>query len=431
MGGRRLGGTGLQVSGVVRCQPSVGSFVAGTTTASGEQQCGPGVEIDEGDGTNTNCNSGGMVAARQLNRATLARQSLLERADATVPDMMRRIVAVQAQDPASPYVALCNRIAEFDPADLDAAFGEHTVVKASLMRITLHAVHADDYTPFHTAMTPALRASRLNDPRFSDTGWTIADADAVLPHLAAMLVERRTRPEIEAALADHLDAEPHARVWWALRTFAPIFHAPTDAIWSFGREPAYVRAPDDDRPSEIEATAQLIRRYLAGFGPASAADVNQFSMLPRSILHPAFESLEGELVGFAGPDGTTLLDIDGGELPDPDVPAPPRLMAMWDSTLLAYADRSRIIPEEYRRLVIRRNGDVLPTLLVDGYVAGVWRLTDDGIEVRPFHPLPDDTWDELAGEAAGLEAMFAERSRTYGRFGNWWDGLPDAGSRML
>ena len=156
----------------------------------------------------------------------------------------------------------------------------------------------------------------------------------------------------------------------------------------------------------------------------------QFSMRRRSDLRRAVHSTT-DLVELKGPGDGIYFDLPGLAIPSGEEAAPPRLMAMWDSTLLAYADRSRIIPEEYRRLVIRRNGDVLPTLLVDGYVAGVWRLTDDGIEVRPFHPLPDDTWDELAGEAAGLEAMFAERSRTYGRFGNWWDGLPDAGSRML
>jgi hypothetical protein len=107
-------------------------------------------------------------------------------------------------------------------------------------------------------------------------------------------------------------------------------------------------------------------------------------------------------------------------------------MAMWDSTLLAYADRSRLVPPEYRPLVLRRNGDVLPTLLVDGYVCGVWRPIDGGIEARAFHALPDDAWEGLATEAKDLLALLADREpAAYGRYGHWWSSLPGAEVRVL
>ncbi|GAQ65585.1 hypothetical protein SsS58_05995 [Streptomyces scabiei] len=112
----------------------------------------------------------------------------------------------------------------------------------------------------------------------------------------------------------------------------------------------------------------------------------------------------------------------GSEGPPEDTPAPPRLMAMWDSTLLAYADRGRVLPAEYRKYVTRVNGDVLPTLLVDGYVAGVWRPRPDAIEATAFHPLPDEVWEALEPEAATLHAFLTARgdATPYGRYDHWW-----------
>ena len=118
------------------------------------------------------------ITARELNRATLARQLLLDRSCMSVADAVRRMVALQAQQPASPYVALWNRLAGFDPAELDAAFAGQQVVRAQLMRVTMHAVHAEDHQTFREAMDPTLRASRLGDPRFTSSGLTLPDADA-------------------------------------------------------------------------------------------------------------------------------------------------------------------------------------------------------------------------------------------------------------
>jgi hypothetical protein len=126
-----------------------------------------------------------------------------------------------------------------------------------------------------------------------------------------------------------------------------------------------------------------------------------------------------------------LYDVPGVPVPDEDTPAPPRLLPMWDSVLLAYADRSRVIPPEYRRVVIRSNGDVLPTLLVDGYVAGVGRAVEGGIEASAFRPLPDETWAGLAAEAASLLRLLDRDPLVYGRYDHWWRDLPAAEVRLL
>jgi hypothetical protein len=375
------------------------------------------------------------LTGRQLNRATLGRQLLLRREALDVVEAVRRIVALQAQEPASPYLALWNRLADFDPADLDAAFADRSVVKASLVRLTLHAVLAEDYPPFHDAMVSSLRASRLNDRRYTSTGLSPADADAVVPDLLQFAARPRSKAEIEDRLEKQL-GERQPRMWWALRTFAPLHHAPTGGPWSFGTRSSYMAAgtlPHSE--SSDDAIQKLVRRYLQGFGPAGALDFAQFTMLKRSVVTQALQALadRGEVEQLEGPDGTTLFDVPGGMLPAEETPAPPRLLPMWDSILLAYADRSRVIPPAYRRLVIHQNGDVLSTLLVDGFVAGVWRPVDGGIEATAFQRLSEEAWGGLEAEARGLLAFLASRDpNVYRRYGHWWDkSLPGAETRLL
>ena len=372
------------------------------------------------------------LTARQLNRATLGRQLLLRREPLGVVDAVRRVVALQAQEAASPYLALWNRIVDFDPGDLDAAFAERALVKASLIRITLHAVLAEDYPAFHDAMLSSLRAARLHDRRFISSGLSIAEADALVPDLLEFAARPRTKAEIEGRLAGQL-GESRPRVWWALRTFAPLHHAPTGGPWSFGAASTFVAA--GTRPGSKaadESVQQLALRYLQAFGPASAADLAQFTMLRRPVTLQAMRALGSKVVELEGPDGATLFDVPDGLLPVEDTPAPPRLLPMWDSILLAYADRSRVIPPDYRRLVIQQNGDVLPTLLVDGYVAGVWRSVEGGIEALAFHRLSEEAWTGLTAEAAALVAFLANRdSSVYRRYAHWWTTLPSTEIRLL
>jgi len=182
-----------------------------------------------------------------------------------------------------------------------------------------------------------------------------------------------------------------------------------------------------------ESLAHLVRRYLEGFGPASVVDIARFTQLPRAAVRTGVNRLGDQLEEVPGPGGTMLLDVPGAPRPDEDTPAPPRLLAMWDSVLLAHADYGRMMPPEYRTVIRRTNGDVLPTLLVDGHVAGVWRPVEGGIEATAFHKLPKAAWTGLATEAAAMVTFLAAREPTaYSRYAHWWTkGLPAADVRLL
>ncbi len=370
------------------------------------------------------------VTARELNRATLSRQLLLERHELDVVEVVRRVVALQAQHAASPYLALWNRIDGFKAEEADDAFARGAAVKATLLRMTLHAVHADDYRLFREAMQPTLYAARLGY-HFAATGLTPAQGEALVPKALKFADQARTATEMETWVEQQVGAERKAGAWWGLRAYAPLLHVPTGGPWSFGTRPSYVAARTGPvltgRETRTEALTTLVLRYLAGFGPASVADVAQFATVQRTPVRQvltALATLDGAVERLEGADGTALFDIPGAPRPPADTPAPPRLMAMWDSVLLAYADRGRVIPPAYRRLVIRTNGDVLPTLLVDGYVAGVWRPVDGGIEATAFHALPPAAWEGLAAEARSLTALLADRdTAVYRRFDHWWAKL--------
>jgi winged helix DNA-binding protein len=169
-------------------------------------------------------------------------------------------------------------------AGRDAAFANQTVVKATLMRITLHAVHAEDYPAFHNAMLPSLRAARLSDRRFIDTGLSVAEADALIPELLEFTARPRTGAEVEELLRARLgDRKP--RVWWALRTFAPLLHVPSGGPWSFGSGWSFVAARTKLGPeAQDESMQRLVLRYLQAFGPASVQDFAQFTMLRRPVV---------------------------------------------------------------------------------------------------------------------------------------------------
>lgn len=373
------------------------------------------------------------LTARRLNRATLVRQLLLRRERIAVLDAVHRIVALQAQEPASPYLALWNRVKGFDPDDLDAAFADRSVVRASLMRVAMHAVGADDYPAFQDAMQPTLRAARLNDARFRLAGLSIAEADALLPDVMAFASTPRTTAQVEAWLDERLGPPPRGRAWWAFRHYGPFVHAPVGKPWSFPARTVYRAAHEHITPSAPETSLRhLVLRYLEGFGPASVQDIAQFTMLKRPLIRAAVEALGDGLVHVSAPDGAKLLDVPKGLIPAEETPAPPRLLGMWDEVLLAYVDRSRIIPPDVRKLVIRINGDVLPTVLVDGHVAGVWRPVEDGIEASAFEKLTTESWKSLAIEAADLVKLLADRDpRVYARYAHWWKGMPSAEVRIL
>ena len=361
-----------------------------------------------------------------LTHETMVRQGLSARRPVGVTDAVRSVLALQAQEPAAPYLALWNRIDGFDPGDLDRAWADGAIVKASLFRFTLHAVSADDVPWARAAMQSRARDAGYHDV-LGDNGLTSERLDELRARLSTVMAEPHHNSAMEQVLAELVpETGDPARLWSALRVVGAFRNAPTTGPWSFGPRPAFLpctSAADD----EHAATAELVRRYLMAFGPATIADMSQFTILKRSALREVIESMP-DVVAVAGPDGSQLLDVNGGEpRPDAERPTlPPRLLGMWDSVLLAYEDRSRVIPDEHRPHVIRRNGDVLPTVLVDGVVRGVWRASAEAIEVRALEPLADATLESLDDEARDLRRLLADREPTvFSRFGRWWDRLPD------
>ena len=223
------------------------------------------------------------LTERQLNRTLLRRQLLVEREPVGVVEAVRRLVGLQAQQPAAPYLALWNRVAGFDPAELDTAFAEHRIVKATLLRITLHAVAVQDREVFHRAMVRTLRAARLGDARFTRTGLTSADADASVADLLTFVAEPRSNTELDAFFAERFPDLPEAGIWWALRSYAPLIHAPGPHPWSYGYRPAYLAAPAP-RPeaSPVEADARRGRAGPALSGGVRAGHAGRSG----PVLHP-------------------------------------------------------------------------------------------------------------------------------------------------
>jgi hypothetical protein len=367
-----------------------------------------------------------VLTAQALNRATLARQLLLERSDLEPIAAVEQVGGLQSQEPASPYIALWSRLTAFDPRALDRAFAERRVIKATLMRVTLHAVSRADYGPILQVIRPMLAAVRR-------TGVATLDGPA-LDTVADAVLEFAARPRSRVELRDEaarLSGAPGEEAWWRVRRRRAFVYVPTGHPWSFGRRPVLAAASawlsDDGLAipdlSVDEAAERLLRRYLGAFGPATTADFSNWSGVSLAAVRPGLDRLEaaGELVRYSDEAGRTLLDLVGAANPDPDVPAPPRLLPMWDSVLLAHDDRTRVLPRPYRPVVIARNGDVLPTFLVDGRVAGLWWAEPDGRKARvvlePFQPISVPARRALDEESERLAAFLTEREPgAYGRY---------------
>lgn len=337
-----------------------------------------------------------VLTLRELNRATLVRQLLLERRRAAATAVIERLAGMQAQWPQAPYVGLWSRIPGFRREALERAIRSGKVVKATVMRGTLHLVTTRDYPLFFAALRD-LRP--WGDPVSVELGREL------VPAIRALFADG---PLTFQQVLDHLE-QTHAtvdlmtrrRAWFAARTGAHILHAPETAFWS-SRPQALFAAIDE--PEVVDTTAartELVRRYLAAFGPASRADLAGWSGMRVSDFAEAFEALE-PLRRFRDENGRELLDLQRAPLPAADTPAPARFLPKWDNVLLGFADRTRILPEEYRKVVIAKNGDVAQTFLVDGLVAGRWRYENGKVALEPFAPLPRSARRELEDEGARL-----------------------------
>jgi winged helix DNA-binding protein len=347
-----------------------------------------------------------VLTLRELNRATLARQLLLERRRFSVPKAIERLAGLQAQWPTSPYVALWSRLQDFERGQLTRALERGRVVKATLMRITLHLVSAADYVLFAGALKQPWveQLTRRMERMGVDVDVPALSGRA----LASMADGPRTRSQVLELFGS--SGEQPWFIWTLVQAELGLVRMPDSAIWrrtpgavSYIPAQAWLGLSPDTKP---RALVHLVRRYLAAFGPASRADLGQWSGLTVSALEPALAALE-PLRRFRDERERDLLDLPRMPIPSADTSAPIRFLPQWDSSLLAYDLRERILPEEYRKTVIRRNGDVLPTFLVDGFVAGTWSFAAGGVKLEPFEPLPRRTRRELENEAALLARFHA------------------------
>ena len=350
---------------------------------------------------------------RQLNRATLARQLLLERATLDPVAAVEAVGGLQAQEPASPYIALWARLQPFDPGAMSLALHDRALVKATLGRSTLHIVSAADYRASISALLAVTRSRWMQEQR----GLPV---ERTLPELTHESLAFASRPRSNVELRDHAgtlgEPVPADELWRRIRRYGPFIHVPTDEVWSYGRRPIQVAARSwlpEPEPDEDAALEHLVRTHLRAFGPSRMADIAQWSGLAIRSLRRGLLRIE-DVVTHEDARGRELFDLPGAPLPAEDMPAPPRLLPMWDETLLAYAERDRVLPEPYRKRVIVKAGDVLPTFTLDGYVAGLWwaESGDDGgtsIVFEPFEPLGPADRSALEVEASGLSRLVASR----------------------
>jgi hypothetical protein len=342
-----------------------------------------------------------VLTLRELNRATLARQLLLDRKRIGVVPAIERVAGLQAQWPPSPYVGLWSRLAGFKRETLERAIRNGEVVKPSVMRGTLHLVTARDYPVFWFAlrdMTDWYDETHLSHAQKAMKSLRALAGRGPLSHNTALehLRERYGHEEVEAR-----------RVFRALRRHAHLLHSPDSALWKSRPLGVFVQHPAPEPMDVLPARVELVRRYLGAFGPASRADIADWSGLRVVDFSPALEALE-PLRRFRDENGRELLDLPRAPLPPADTPAPVRFLPRWDNTLLAHADRRRVLPEELRKTVIRKNGDVAQTFLVDGVVAGSWEADKKGkVTVAPYAPLPRAARREVDDEAARLGAWLA------------------------
>lgn len=346
--------------------------------------------------------SDAVLSDRQLNRATLARQLLLERAPLSVIDAVARLGGLQAQEPKPPFVALWTRLAAFEPDQLHAALHSRAVVRATSMRATLHLLAAADFLAWRAALQPMLTRSMEAALRGRMDGL---DLKRVLPAARKLLAQPRSFDALRAELGQAFPEANERALGYAVRTHLPLVVVPSDDRWAFARnaEFALVRRWLKRAPGNSDARP-LVRSYLAAFGPASAADVQAWSGLREAKA--ALEQLRPELVTFADARGRELFDLPDAPRPAADVAAPVRFLAEFDSLMLAHADRRRLIDDEHRPQVITKNLRIRATFLVDGRVAGIWAIERKAkraqLQLTPFGKLTKRVVSELAREGEAL-----------------------------
>ncbi len=345
-----------------------------------------------------------VLTDRELGRATLGRQLLLERAPLPAAEAIERLVGLQAQAPLAPYVGLWSRLVGFRAAELTGLLESRAAVRGSFMRATVHLMTARDAL----AVRPVVQ-SVLERAFHSQFGKLIAGLDlpAVSARAAALVAEQPlTRVRLGDALAERWPDAGASTLSYAASYLVPLVQVPPRGLW--GRSgPAVLTTLESwlDRPLDPDpAPDGLVRRYLAAFGPASVRDVAVWSGLAG--MREVVDRLRPGLRVFRSAAGTELLDVPDGPLPGADVPAPPRFLPEYDNVLLSHADRSRVIAGRRRVPLPPGNGAVVGTLLVDGVWSATWRTVEPAtLVVEPFRRLTARDADEVTAEGLRLLAF--------------------------
>jgi hypothetical protein len=339
-----------------------------------------------------------VLTLRELNRALLERQMLLKRKRLGVQEAVERLCALQAQYSLSPYIALWTRLTGFQREQLTRALEGREVVKSTLFRITLHITSARDYPFFAAAFLPAAQemTARVTPEQTAKLSRKV--------HAASK--NPLTHEQLEALAAEEMGGR------WRTRILAPLLHLPPSGTWRFWGTPTLLGMKTwlgVDLPDREEGAKRIVERHLAAFGPATQQDLLRFAGVRVGDLRPGLEQLE--LRAFRDERGRKLLDLPRAPLPDGETPAPIRFLPKWDSSILAYAppERTRILPEKFRSTVIRKNGDVLPTVLVDGFVAATWNIDRKrGLEIEPLRRLTKAERAEIDEEGERLVEFFGD-----------------------
>ena len=357
-----------------------------------------------------------ILTLRELNRATLARQLLLERTSLAPLAAIKQLAGLQGQLSNPPYMGLWSRLQAFQRADLTHLLEQRQVVRTSMMRRTLHVTSAEDYMFFR----PALQSLHIRtlDTYFREQQTNSLALERVVAEVQAYLQEKpRTNVDLRARLAEMMP-EMGERLLYMVRIYLPLIQVFPGGAWGVGGSPAYTEASSWLGRSFATPGAglrALLFSYLAAFGPASVKDMQIWSGLSR--LQPVIDALRSELTILRDEQGRELFDLPGAPLPSAHTPAPVRFIPDFDNLVLAHDNRQRIISDAYRPFVFPGRSSVLPTFLVDGFVRGVWHIergpASARLLIQPFEPLADETRQELRAEGAQLLQWAADKASAF------------------
>lgn len=356
-----------------------------------------------------------ILSSKALNRATLARQMLLQREATTPLDALARLTGMQAQAAKPPYLGLWTRLAAFSRLELRNLLQRREVVRATAMRGTLHLLTLSDYAQLRSALQPMLSgAMRATLRQRAET----LDVTVLVDAARSFFEESpRTFTALRAHLMERYPDGDERAMGFAVRTHLPLVMVPDDSPWGYPADSAFAVAEqwiggplgEDERPLE------LVRRYLASFGPATVADAQTWSGLKG--LKATFEALKSELMTFRDERGCELFDLPEAPRPDEDTTAPVRFLPEYDNLVLAHSERGRIIADAYRSRIVTANLKVLATFLVDGKVAGTWKTERKGkaatLIIEPFEALASSVREALAEEGLGALRFSEEEAQSF------------------